>query len=292
MSDEPFAPERGPSRLRAPLLVGGLAFLGGVAVTAGALQWAGHGPLSPATPTPKVATVPQPQPSAAPALPPASDVATLDAREAALAGRLDQLELRLRDTDGSARAASSYATRAERLMIAFSVRRAVERGTPLGALEGQLHQRFGEDHAEAVAAILRAAQQPVTLEDLRLALDRIGPRLLVGADDSMWARARRLLGDLLVLRQADSPSPRPADRLRRARRVLDEGQVEAALAEVAHMPGVDSAESWVSAARRYIDAQRALREIEQAAMEVPAAAPPPVAAPAAVSAPATRPTNG
>ncbi|MBL7507879.1 hypothetical protein INQ20_26580, partial [Escherichia coli] len=58
----------------------------------------------------------------------------------------------------------------------------------------------------------------------------------------------------------------------RARRALDRGDVEAALAEVAHMPGVAVAESWTGAARRYVAARAGLAEIERAAMDVPPAA--------------------
>lgn len=275
MSDEPLAPEpaRGPEA-RPPYLIGGLAFVGGIAVTAAAFQLGGGG----STPRPVPSLVPvetvQTEPNRPAALPAGTDVATLGAREQELAGKLDQLELRLRDITGSARNASSYASRAEQLLIAASVRRAIERGQPLGPLEGQLRQRFGESHGEAVSMILRASAEPVTLGDLRLALETIAPRLASGTDDSMWMSVRRLLSDLVVLREADSPSPRTSDRLRRARLALDHGDVETALAEVVHMPGVASAESWASAARRYVAARQGLLEIERAALEAPSATPP------------------
>ena len=281
MSDEPLAPDpaRGPET-RPPYLIGGLAFVGGIAVTAAAFQLGGGG----STPRPVPSLVPvetvQTEPNRPAALPAGTDVATLGAREQELAGRLDQLELRLRDITGSARNASSYASRAEQLLIAASVRRAIERGQPLGPLEGQLRQRFGESHGEAVSMILRASAEPVTLGDLRLALETIAPRLASGTDDSMWMSVRRLLSDLVVLREADSPSPRTSDRLRRARLALDHGDVETALAEVVHMPGVASAESWASAARRYVAARQGLLEIERAALEAPSATPPATAAPA------------
>jgi len=285
MSDEPLAPEptRG-SETRSTYLIGGLAFVGGIAVTAAAFQLAGGiGAPSP-EPVPAPTEAPQPQQNPAAPLPPGTDIATLGAREQELAGKLDQLELRLRDITGSARNASSYASRAERLMIAAAVRRSIERGQPLGQLEAQLRQRFAETHGEAVGTIVRASAEPVTLGDLRLALETIAPRLASGSGDSMWMSVRRLLGDLVVLRQAASPSPRTADRLRRARLALDHGDVEAALAEVVHMPGVASAESWTVAARRYIAARQGLLEIERAALEAPAPVPPatgPVARPAA-----------
>ncbi|MBQ1497901.1 MAG: hypothetical protein IIZ38_06275 [Sphingomonas sp.] len=269
MSDETFAPAapRVPW-WRSASLIGTIAFAGGIGVTIAAVGLAGG--LSPRPPAP--APLPSPNASAqpvVPALPPGTDLATLSARETLLAGKLDQIELRLRDADGSARNAASYATRAERMLIVLATRRALERGQPLGPLEGQLKQRFGEHDGDAVAAILRAAAQPVTLEDLRLALDTLGPRLANDPGDSLWNRVRRMLGNLVVLRQADTPSPLPAERLRRARRALDRGDVEAALAEVAHMPGVAVAESWTGAARRYVAARAGLAEIERAAMDVP-----------------------
>ncbi|TGX53345.1 hypothetical protein E5A73_10855 [Sphingomonas gei] len=281
MSDEPLAPEptRGPET-RSPYLIGGLAFAGGIAVTAAAFQLAGGiGSPQPA-PAPTPIEAAQPQANPATPLPPGTDIATLSAREQELAGKLDQLELRLRDINGSARNASTYASRAERLLIAAAVRRATERGQPLGPLEGQLRQRFAETRGEAVGMILRASAEPVTLGDLRLALETIAPRLTSGADDSMWMSVRRLLGDLVVLREAASPSPRTADRLRRARLALDQGDVEAALAEVVHMPGVASAGSWIVAARRYIAARQGLLEIERDALEAPSPAPPAAGPPA------------
>ncbi len=289
MSDETFSPEppAAPIRSRTPMIVGGIAFLGGIAVTAGAMQLGARLPYGAApTPAPVVVT-PQTLPAAQQAALGGADLATLNAREAELAAKLDQLSLRVRDVDGSARVASSYATRAERMMIAFAARRAIERGQPLGPLAAQLRERFGERHAEAVDTLVRTAAEPVTIEDLRVALDTIGPRLLSAADDSLWNHARRMLGDLVVLRQADSPSPRPADRLRRARRSLEAGQVEAALAEVAHLPGVDAGGSWVAAARRYVAARQALAEVEQAAIESPAVAATPAGPAAAAPADST-----
>ncbi len=278
-ADEPLAlePARGLSPLATQVLIGAVAFVAGVGGTAALIHVYGAPPPAPVV-APRPAGAPQAQPVTAPALPAGTDIATLNAREQALAARLDQLDTRLTDVDSGARAANSYATQAERLMIAFAARRAIERGMPLGPLEPQLRRRFGEAHGEAVATLIQAAGQPVTLEDLRLALDTIAPRLVIAPDEGFLSAFRRMLGDMVVLRQSESPSPRPADRLRRARRTLEEGQVEAALAEVARMPGVANAASWVTAARHYIAARAALREIEVAAMETPTAAPAPVAA--------------
>lgn len=290
MSDEPLAPEPvrtlGPRRTR--MIPAGLGFLAGVALTAGAIQLAGqHFGTTPAGSTaPAAAPSPAAQPLKVPppVLAPATDVATLDARESALAARLDALELQLRQADESARNAAQYSTQAERLMVAAAVRRAIERGQPLGSLEQQLRARFGERHPQAVAAIVTAAADPLTLEDLRIALDTIAPRLGTGPDDSIWVRFRSFVGDLFVLHQAGMPSPRPAERLRRARSALAAGNVETAIAEVAHMPGASVAEGWTSAASRYVNARKALDEIEKAAAATPPK--PPVVAQAAAPAPA------
>ncbi len=271
-----LAPARGLSPLGTTLLIAVLAFLGGIAAFAGLVKlnggslWPGgaataiEGSAEPGNET--TAVTPPPE------LPPGTDLATLNAREQALATRLDTIEGRLAAVDSDSRVAGAYAARAEGLLIAFATRRILDRGLPIGAIEEPLRSRFGASHPDAVATILRAANEPVTLEDLRLALDTIAPRLAAGAPgEGPLSRLRRLTGDLLVLRQETSPSPRPADRLTRARRMLDAGQVEAALAEVSHMPGIDYAENWVSAAKRYIAARRALSEIELAAMQGPGA---------------------
>ncbi|MCW3834927.1 hypothetical protein ACFQ1E_02300 [Sphingomonas canadensis] len=268
--DEPLEPARRAARPGSGVTVGVLAFVAGAAAMGGAAWMLGLRPAPPPPPAPAVAA-PATQPHAAPSpvLPAATDVATLSARETELAGRLDRIETRLREADEGARTAESKATQAERLLLAASVRRAIERGLPLGPLEIQLRRRFGETEGDAVATLAQAAAQPVTLEDLRLALETIAPRLSSAPGEGWLAGMRRLIGDLVVLRQSDSPSPRPADRLRRARRALDEGQVEAALAEIAHMPGAGAAASWLDAARRYVAAREALRRIEAAAMATP-----------------------
>lgn len=272
-ADEPLTlePARGLSPLARTLAIAGGAFAAGILVMSG---WAWWHAAPPPKAAPAQAAVTQPQAAPAPVLPPATDVATLSAREAMLAGRLDQLELRLRSVDNGARTAASYATQAERLMIAFATRRAIERGLPLGPLAQQLRTRFNEAHADAVGTVIQSASPPVTLEDLRLGLDGLGPRLTVAPNASLWSRFTGLFSDLIVLRQSGSESPRPADRLRHARRMLDEGQVETALAEVARLPGASLADSWVDAAKRYIGVRAALREIEAAAMETPIASAP------------------
>ena len=51
-----------------------------------------------------------------------------------------------------------------------------------------------------------------------------------------------------------------------ARRMIDAGNVEGALGEVSRMPGAADAMSWIDAAKRYVEARRALNQLELAAL--------------------------
>ncbi len=218
---------------------------------------------------------PAPAPAAAPREPgmppqaarPATDMATLASREQALAARLDALDLRIRTSDADARAAGGAAGRAEAMLLVSSARRAIERGQGLGYVENELRARFGAIEPEAVAAIVRAANEPVTLEDLRFALDQIAPRLSTAAPGAGWWDAvQREIGSLVIVRKESSPSSHPRERLTRARRLLAQGHVEASLAEINRLPGAQGAESWMVAAGRYIATRRALDTLEAAAI--------------------------
>ena len=241
------------------------------------------------------ATGAAPQPLAAPGITTAPDpyvVAEIATREAQLSARMGALESRLSIIDTRAAAASGNAARAEGLLVAFASRRALDRGLGLGYLETQLRERFGDTQPRAVAVTLQAARNPVTLEALRIGLDELAPELTTPSTETNWLDAvQRELSSLIVLRKTGTPSPRSTDRLMRARRMLESGQVDGALAEVARLPGRDKAEAWMTAARRYIQARRALDVLETAAIVEPqqaaaaAATLPTATAPIAVAAP-------
>lgn len=197
--------------------------------------------------------------------------------------RVAGLEARLAQIDAQASNASSNAARAEGLPIAFAARRAVDRGVGLGYLEGQLRDRFADTQPRAVAAIIAAAQAPVTLDALRQQLDVLTPNLAGGGPDESWsAAAQRTFGSLFIVRKATSPSPVADDRVARARLAVDGGQVDDALAEIARLPSRAVATDWMASARRYIEARRALDILEAAALTAPRAIPPssPTAGPA------------
>ncbi|USU07649.1 hypothetical protein NF700_11095 [Sphingomonadaceae bacterium OTU29MARTA1] len=196
----------------------------------------------------------------------ALDPAALASREATLAGQLTALEARTAAVTSDAAMAAAQAGRAEGLMVAFAARRALDRGVGLGYLEEQLRNRFGSVQPRAVASVIEASRQPVTLEDLRQGLDAIAPDISTVSSDGWWTSLRREMAGLVVLRQAGTPSPRPADRLARARHLLEGGQVEAARAEVVRLPGAGDAGNWIQAADRYVTARHALDQIESAAI--------------------------
>jgi hypothetical protein len=216
---------------------------------------------------------------AVPAVTPApAPIVSIEGRDA-LSIRIGAIESRLAEIDERADAAVGNAQRAEGLLVAFAARRALDRGAQLGYIEGLLRERFGATQPQAVATIISAARQPVTLEQLRAGLDEAGPALAgPGPEDSWWDGVRRELAGLVVVRHADRPSTAPGDRLARARTLTESGQIDQALVEVSRLPGRASATEWIGSARRYALARAALDRIETAALLQPSdAAPPPPA---------------
>jgi hypothetical protein len=214
------------------------------------------------------AVVPPPATKVILAPPIATDPASLSARQQMLAAELSALEQRTAAVTGEAANSYGNATRAEGMMIAFAARRAIDRGLGLGYLEQQLKDRFGTTQPNEVAAVIDASRHPLTLEDLRLGLDQIGPQLALGPAGDGWAGAFvRMLGSLVVIHPRNAPSPVPGERLARVRRLLAQGQVEAAVEEVRRMPGASQSTAWVDGAKRYVAARRALDTLEAAALQ-------------------------
>ena len=252
------------------VVIAGIAFLIGLGLIVFAIRntpgWLGSGKpaATAAEPAPSTATAPAAAPAAAVAPSPVDPV-TLATREAALAGQLASLEARAATIGTDSLAAANRAGRAESILVAFAARRAIDRGVGLGYLEEQLRQRFGATVPRETEQVIGAARAPVTVEDLRVGLETATPTLLAG-DDDWWAGIGSELRNLVVIHKAGTPSPLPADRVARARRMLDAGNVEAALAEVTRLPGAGRAGNWVAAARRYVAAHRALDTLEAAAI--------------------------
>lgn len=185
----------------------------------------------------------------------------------AVAARMAGLEARVARVETAARRAEGSAGRTDALVVAFATRRAIDRGVQLGYLETLLVDRFGNRHPRAVATIVTASRSPVRLDDLIAEYDTLGPQLRSGGpQDSWWSNFQRELGSLVNIRRADVPSAKPDARYRRALSRLESGDVDTALAETMRLPGASRAGAWVSKARRYVAAHRALDEIESSAL--------------------------
>lgn len=193
--------------------------------------------------------------------------------ERALAVRVADLEDRLSRINVQAQAASGNAARAEGLLIAFAARRALDRGSPLGYIEAQLKLRFGDAQPKAVTTIINASMAPVTLEELASGLEDVGPTLTTGSSGAgFMADLRNELSELFVIRRDGTPSPAPQQRLTRAKRYVEQGNIDAAIAEIEKLPGSTSEGApavWMEKARRYNEARRALDVIETAAILEP-----------------------
>lgn len=248
------------------LIVLAVAFLLGALLTAWAVRrWDRVAALlHPVTVVQPAAALVPPRPIILPA--PAGQQPT----DPALVERIDGIENRLQAIDARAAAATGDADRAEGLLVAFAARRVLDRGQPLGYLEGMLRERFGGRDAPAVALVIAASQRPVLLAQLQDGLAQIEPTLVTErSGESWWTGIRREIGSLFVVRRADTPSAAPLDRFARATHALEQGQVDAAAAEVARMPGAPRAGEWLGKARRYVLARNALDRLETAALLTP-----------------------
>lgn len=235
-----------------------VAFLGGLALAALAVQ------RSPEVRRWFVPAMTAPNPVAAQSMAPASGASEgVETRVGDLEGRLARIDLR-------AAAASGNAGKAEDLLVAFAARRALDRGAALGYLEPQLRARFEARQPLAIGAILTASRQPATIATLRQGLETVAQANARPApQESLWDATRRTLGNLFVVRRASAGSPAPDDRLRRARLLVEGGQVDAAMAEVARLPATTETGAWLAEARRWVEAHRALDVIEATALSGP-----------------------
>lgn len=199
----------------------------------------------------------------------AQAVERVEEQQGGLDQRIAAAEQRISRLDLQAQAASGNAARAEGLLIAFSARRALDRGNDLGFLADQLRLRFGDAMPNAVQAVVDFGRNPVTIDQLIARLDGMAPELAQGNRSFSWGQVRDEISQLFVVRRETTPSPQPRRRLERARLFLQSGRVDAAVAEVRNLPGAGNAEGWIRDAQRYAAAQTALDLIETAAVLEP-----------------------
>ncbi len=183
--------------------------------------------------------------------------------------RIQALEARLASVESETRENAGSFDRADALLIAFAARRAIDRGVPLGYLEGLLMNRFGARHQYAVARVITAGRSPERLDKLTEDYRALEDTLRGGAPDEKWYESlRRQVGTLASIRYADKPNPRPRARYDRALAALEAGEVSAAISETQRLPAApgSSVQAWTERAKRYVATQRALDELESAAL--------------------------
>lgn len=216
-------------------------------------------------------------------------------------GRLAMLEDRLSRADFETQAASSNATRAEGLLIAFAARRMIDRGEPLSYVADQLRLRFMDAQPHAVDTIISFSAKPVTLDELTARLEALSSDLTQTSSKlSLWNRARAEMSSLFTVHRESPELLSPAARIGRARMMLTARRIDPAIGEVERLPGAEAANTWIADARRYRDVQRALDLLETTAMLEPnrlqdaaghkADKPSPLATPAPVETTGTEPS--
>lgn len=200
---------------------------------------------------------------------PSPNAQSADRDTLALAGRIAALEQRQDRIDLRVESASGNAARAEALLVAFAVRRVVERGAPLGYLADQLKLRFGDAQPHAVATIIGGTRDFVPLDQLAARLEALAPQLTQNPRQTLWQRLSRELSELFVVR-SDSPARADADRhFEDARQALSQGRIDDAVADVQQLSNTADVASWSAAARRTRDVENALDLIDTTALLQP-----------------------
>lgn len=191
--------------------------------------------------------------------------------EAQMTARIAALDAKLHSIETQAALAGGQAGRAEALLVSIATRRAIERGTPLGYLEGQLRIRFGDALPQVVNSVIAFGRAPITQDRLSAQLDVLAPQL-TGPEEqqSTWSKVRHDLSGLFVLRSETRPAaPDPKVRLDHARLCLREGRIEDAIADVRLLPGAKAAQGWITDAQRYAAAMHALDALDTSALLEP-----------------------
>ena len=97
------------------------------------------------------------------------------------------------------------------------------------------------------------------------------PQALTDSSAGWLTRLGSGLSNLIVIRADSTPSPAPIRRFERAQRAVTGDRVDEAITEVGALPGAGDTlvKQWLTDARRYNDARRALDLIETAAIIEP-----------------------
>jgi hypothetical protein len=188
-----------------------------------------------------------------------------------------------------ARDAASLATmqavadRAEAMLTLLLVRRAMDDGRAIGALEPPLRRLFASRYPAAVTAVATLGQAPATPAQLRRDLAGLRASLGVapgagGPGTDWWHTLVSRINGLVSADAAASAGP-----LEQAEAALAKGNVAAAAAAVRRLPAATApaTRSWLAAADRWLAGQAALATLENGTVLSLALPPTPAITPAA-----------
>lgn len=175
-------------------------------------------------------------------------------------------------------AVTAAADRSEAMLAVMLARRAVDDGRALGAVEAPLRRAFEARYPDAVRAVARLGEAPVSISRLRGDLAALGPLESdqPGTGQSWWgvfaARVKRLVRPANTL---PGPAPRSA-----ADMALARGDVAEAAEALRQLPSPRPAavNRWLATADRLSQGETALRQLETASL-IPPPKPDPAAPP-------------
>lgn len=214
-------------------------------------------------------TAPPSAPRAAAALPDdASQAARIDALVAEVAELRARAEANSGRIDAAVAGAAEGAAQARTVLLVTAVRRMIDSGQPIGVLEPVLRHSFA-DRPDLVEAIAALGTAPTAPERLRASFARLHAQAEDVRDGGWWESLRSGLANIVAVRRADAAGMEANWRAAEAR--LAAGDVGGAAAIAVRLPGTAA---WLADARRYLNGQRALAQLEVEVLTAPVAVPP------------------
>jgi hypothetical protein len=199
----------------------------------------------------------------------ASRIDKLTSDVASLSAKIEGEQARSEATVASAQAA---AQRAEAMLTLLLVRRAVDAGRPLGALEPPLRRSFEQRYPDAVKAVVTLGSAPVSLASLQRDFKAMSPALsgrpAPGAKVSWWDA---LTGTITAAVSSPAPGAGAHVPLDHAASALARGDIAAAAAQLRRLPAPRSAAltNWLAAAERWQAGVAGLTTLETAVVMAP-----------------------
>ncbi len=231
----------------------------------------------------------------------AGDLATAEriaALEAATAARQEadaqlstQLQALASDLDRLSDQATAGDERIRDLFLLMVMRRMVEAGRPLTAIEETVSARFRARDGAAVDALGAWSREPQTRRTLAARLPdlgKAGAQADAQAAGNWWERLKAGFSGLITVRRpAGEQAPGSLEVVRAAFAALRDGDLELAISEMASGPQSPATRQWLRDARLLLDAEAALNRLDSLALAAAIPAVQPTPPPAVATSPST-----